>query len=576
MTGLIDQLAHPYAQRASLQLVLLALIAGAIGPWIVMRALGFFSHAIGTAAFPGLIAADALLISPQLGASTSALLVAGGAGMLGGSTRNPTRTALWLTASLATGAVIASDVTRAGTGVDAALFGSILTLSPTDCLFTGLVAAGSLGAAFIAGPRWLDAGLRGRTGRRWDSLLALTVALSAIAQLTSTGALLAPALLILPAVASRPWARSIRAWQAMTLAIGLACGFTGLVISLAFNLPTGAVIALTAGAVVVISSVGAAGRRSMPVRVAAVAAALGALAITGCVEPPKRNTIVATTPVVASLARSVAGPEATVRTLVPSGADPHGYEPRPADIEALASGRLIVANGGVDGWVSGLRDRAGGSAPLLDLGGGIPHPRPTGTGGGIDPHWFHDPRNVAGAAATLADALGKSDPDHADQYRRRAAELGRQAAALDSAARRCTARLPARERLLVTDHDAFGYLASRLGLEVAGSVLPAQSGAAAPSARDLDRLVNTIRKHRIKAIFPERALDPRLTRELAAQAGADSGAQLDGDSLGPTGSGRDSWAGMWSRNVDTIVSGLSGGTVHCDLQRRLNRNGSQR
>jgi ABC-type Zn uptake system ZnuABC Zn-binding protein ZnuA len=251
--------------------------------------------------------------------------------------------------------------------------------------------------------------------------------------------------------------------------------------------------------------------------------------------------------------------------LVPSGADPHEYEPRPSDIAALAGAKLVVANGGLDSWVTRLKDRSGNAAPLLDLSSTIPNPLPGETKSSIDPHWFHDPRNVAAAARAIAALMAKLDPQGAADFTASANQLGRTATELDAAARSCAQRLLPSESNLITDHDAFAYLAERLGLHLRGTLLPTQSTESAASPRQLNDLGKRIRELRVKAIFPERSLDPKLTRSIAAQTGASSSTQLDADTLGPSGSPDSTWQGMWRLNVSKLIAALSGGRIHCQL-----------
>ena len=561
----MTQLGYGYAQRACVELLLLAVISGAIGPWIAMRSLAFFSHAIGTAAFPGLVAADALGALPMVGAGTAAAVVAVGAGGSQGrpGSRNSSSTGLWLTAALAVGALIASRQGVSSMAAQAALFGSLLTLTWADLVATGAIALLAAAAAVIGGPRWLDSGLTGSRRPGWDRLLALTVAVAAIAQLASAGSLLAAAMLVLPAIAARPWVRSVRSWQSLTACLALASGIGGLLLSLGFNLPPGASIAAVAGLAVFGSQLVA--RPLVRTLVLSTTGLIAALALAGCGSSAKPGGVVATTPIVGSIASSVAGNALPVSVLVPSGADPHEYEPRPSDIQALAGAALVAANGGLDSWVTRLKQRSGNSGPLLDVSTVIPHPLPGETQGSTDPHWFHDPRNVAAAAQAIAEQLAKLHPQGAAGFRARAAELSKRALELDAAGRTCAQRLTSSERNLVTDHDAFGYLAARLGLTIRGTLLPTQSTESAASPRQLDALVKLIRQLRIKAVFPERALDPKLARSIAAQTGASSATQLDADTLGPAGAADSNWQGMWSLNANRLISALSGGRISCNL-----------
>jgi ABC-type Zn uptake system ZnuABC Zn-binding protein ZnuA len=128
---------------------------------------------------------------------------------------------------------------------------------------------------------------------------------------------------------------------------------------------------------------------------------------------------------------------------------------------------------------------------------------------------------------------------------------------------RCIERLPAARRKLVTTHDALGYYASRYGLELVGALIPSLSSQAQPSAGDTQELVDQIRSEGVEAIFPESSLDPELEDAVAREAGADVGAALYADALGPDGSPGATYAGSLAANTAAIVEGLSGGRLRC-------------
>src|SRR5262245_37360370 len=101
-----------FVQRGLLEILLLSIGAGILGTWIVLRSLAFYSHAVGTAAFPGLVLAAGLGFSPALGAFGAAVVFAGSMDRL--ARRAPDRadsmTALALVAALVIGVILASDV----------------------------------------------------------------------------------------------------------------------------------------------------------------------------------------------------------------------------------------------------------------------------------------------------------------------------------------------------------------------------------------------------------------------------------------------------------------------------------
>src|SRR3954466_9885709 len=99
-------------RTALLELALLAVAGGLLGTWVVLRRLAFFSHAVGTATFPGLVIAEASGVRAHGAGLVAALLYAGGVERAGRAERAPGDAAVGvlLVATLATGVVLASDV----------------------------------------------------------------------------------------------------------------------------------------------------------------------------------------------------------------------------------------------------------------------------------------------------------------------------------------------------------------------------------------------------------------------------------------------------------------------------------
>jgi ABC-type Zn uptake system ZnuABC Zn-binding protein ZnuA len=294
----------------------------------------------------------------------------------------------------------------------------------------------------------------------------------------------------------------------------------------------------------------------LPALIAAVAL-LGAFIQAGCGEDQSgagrpEVKVVATTPPVADMVRQVAGRAVEVRGLLPPGADPHGYEPRPSDVRELSEADLVVRSGGeVDEWLSDLLDSAGGDAPVVTL---IESVRRLDD----DPHWWQDPRNAVAAVEAIRRGLAGADPGGRPGYASRARRYAETLRRLDRSIAACVARIPASGRKLVTTHDALGYYARRYGLEVIGALIPSRSSRGQPSAREVERLVAQIERQKVKAIFPESSLDSRLEGAVSRESGARVGATLYTDSLGPTGS----YVGSLQANTEAIVEGLTGGE-HC-------------
>src|ERR1041385_9127266 len=118
---------YAFVQRGLLELVLRSVCAGLVGSFVVLRGLAFFTHAAGTATFPGLVLADGIGFSAILGAAAAALVFAGGVERASRRRRvgYDSLTALVLVGALAVGVVLASDVYHSGSTVGTRLLRSL-------------------------------------------------------------------------------------------------------------------------------------------------------------------------------------------------------------------------------------------------------------------------------------------------------------------------------------------------------------------------------------------------------------------------------------------------------------------
>jgi ABC-type Zn uptake system ZnuABC Zn-binding protein ZnuA len=286
--------------------------------------------------------------------------------------------------------------------------------------------------------------------------------------------------------------------------------------------------------------------------------ALGILVASACTQtalakpPPGTIAVVATTTQMQDIVSNIGGSRVHLVGILRPNVDPHDFEPTPSSVAALAHSRLVVESGaGLDAWAAQLVEAAGGGVPVFDAAAGLPLRRD-------DPHWWGDPVLVERAAAALARRLGQVDPGHREAYARNAARYIRRVARMDAANRRLVATVPPADRKLVTNHDAFGYLAAHYGIRVVGSVFPALSSAAQPSAQDVANLIERIRAEHVRAVFTESSLDPALERQIASEAGVRVDADLYGDTLGPAGSPGATYLGMERWNVRAMVAGFLG------------------
>jgi zinc/manganese transport system substrate-binding protein len=283
---------------------------------------------------------------------------------------------------------------------------------------------------------------------------------------------------------------------------------------------------------------------------------------------PGAIDVVVTTTQLGDIVRAVGGEAVAVHQILKPNTDPHDYEPRPKDIQETAGAKLVVTSGdNLDAWMGEVLDNAGGDPTVLDAGAGRPVTLPGEDGGPeasrFDPHWWHDPRNVEYATIRIRDALVKADPKSTAIIDAAAGAYLAKVGALDAGIAKCMANVPAAQRKLVTDHDAFGYFAKRYDIDVVGAVIPSQTTQAQPSAGDLAKLTTTIEREGVKAIFPESSLNPKLADAIARETGASADHTLYGDTLGPAGSKGATYLTMEAANADAMVRGFTGGTRGC-------------
>jgi ABC-type Zn uptake system ZnuABC Zn-binding protein ZnuA len=267
--------------------------------------------------------------------------------------------------------------------------------------------------------------------------------------------------------------------------------------------------------------------------------------------------VVATTTQAADLVQNVVRGRAEVERLLEPNSDPHEYEPRPSDARGVADANVIFRSGGdLDEWLDGLIDNAGGDAEVVTLVDSVR--RIEG-----DPHWWQDPLNAVRGVEAIRAAMVKADPDGRETYDRNAERYTARLRRLDRTVSACMERVPKSRRKLVTTHDALGYFARRYDIEVVGALIPSRSTAAQPSARETQRLVDQIRKEKVRAIFPESSLNPKLERAVARETGAKVGDPLWADALGPEGSSGATYLGSVKANADALAKGMTGTDRGC-------------
>ncbi len=294
----------------------------------------------------------------------------------------------------------------------------------------------------------------------------------------------------------------------------------------------------------------------MRARLRAAAWAVFLAGTAACTDAPRNASFVVTVLPAAYILRAVVGDSADVVTLLPAGASPHTYEPRPSDVAAAQNTvALFFISPALDAWAarlparrriellsllpqswrlpfaadSGLSHQAAGLAPRF----------------AIDPHFWTDPRTVAALLPALTDTLCAIDGDLCADYRANAARFADTLRTLDT---ELAAELaPLRGRSVVLFHPSFQYLFARHGIRVAAVIEPFPGKE--PTARGIETTAEAIRRTGVEVIFTEPQL-PRRPAAVIAEAANVELAELD-----PLGGvpGRDSYTALVRYNASVLA-----------------------
>jgi ABC-type Zn uptake system ZnuABC Zn-binding protein ZnuA len=264
----------------------------------------------------------------------------------------------------------------------------------------------------------------------------------------------------------------------------------------------------------------------------------------------------------ADIARNVAGERIKVDTLIPLGVDPHAYQPTPQDVAKIAESQVLIINGAhFEEWLDKTLQNAGGTHIVIEASSGLASRKPTtdevlDPDRAGDPHFWLDPTKAIRYVENIRDGLAKADPAGTDIYIANAELYIAQLVELDKWIMAQVSQIPPEKRLLVTNHESFGYFADRYGFTIAGTVIPSTSSEASPSAQQMAALIDHIRKTGIKAIFLETGANSQLAEQIAQETGAKVITNLYTHSITEPGGEAPSYIEMMKHNVKLIVEAL--------------------
>jgi zinc transport system substrate-binding protein len=268
---------------------------------------------------------------------------------------------------------------------------------------------------------------------------------------------------------------------------------------------------------------------SMKISKICLSALFVALTLTSCTRTAKDSAdtgrkikVSVTFNALKEMAQVVGGEYAEISTIIPDGMEPHEFEPKAQDMEALSTADVFVYNGfGLEKWapqaIAAAQnkkliavDSSAGATPItLEGAEAIEH-------GGTDPHLWLSLNGAQIQTRNIANAFGKADPAHAAEYTKNAdtfvTELNKLYAEYADKMK------AAPSHIIVTGHAAFGYLCRDFGLEQNSVEDVFATGE--PSPQQLASLVEFAKEKKVKTIFVEEMVSPAVSQTLANEIGA--------------------------------------------------------
>jgi ABC-type Zn uptake system ZnuABC Zn-binding protein ZnuA len=240
--------------------------------------------------------------------------------------------------------------------------------------------------------------------------------------------------------------------------------------------------------------------------------------------------ILTTSTILADITRNVAGDRLTVGSLLPAGTDPHSYQPTPQDTAKVSKSKVLIINGAdYELFLEPLLANANGESTLIEASTSLN--LRSDAEQGVDPHLWLDPNNVIVYVENIRDGLIRFDPQGAEIYEANASAYIARLDELDAWINGQIAEIPPPNRLLVTNHEAFGYFAERYGFTVVGTVVESFSSDASPSAQQMAALVDQIKLYEAPAIFLDASDNPSLAQQIAAETNVEVVTDLHLESL---------------------------------------------
>ena len=263
--------------------------------------------------------------------------------------------------------------------------------------------------------------------------------------------------------------------------------------------------------------------------------------------------IVTSFTILEDLVRQLGGDNVEVVNLVPRDSDAHVYSPKPSDSIAIVNADLVISNGlGFEGWIDRLLEDAGKREKHLVASDGV---QILSNKDEIDPHAWQSFLNIKIYVRNISGELIKLLPQQKQDLIFRRDKYLELIFTTEQHFEERIARTPVSERIVVTSHDAFGYLGREFDIQFLAPLGLSLDEEA--SAEDLASLVNQIKEKQVTALFVENITNPRLLEVIAAETGVGIGGSLYSDALSGVDGPAATYVDMMRHNLESIIDGFN-------------------
>ena len=278
----------------------------------------------------------------------------------------------------------------------------------------------------------------------------------------------------------------------------------------------------------------------------------------------KKLNVVATIGMITDIVNNVGGDRIDVTGIIGEGVDPHLYKPTARDTKQLLDADIIFYNGlHLEVRITGtVLDKMKDKTKAVAVTDGIDRSRLREASefiGGYDPHVWHDVSLWMKATERVRDTLAHTDPKNSNHYHANAKNYLATLQILHDDMQKLAAQVPTKRRVLVTTHDAFGYLGKAYGFEVRGLMgINTENEVGIADVRDLAEFII---KRKISTMFVETSAAPQGIHAVQAAVKAKGfnvkiGGSLYADAMGTPGTIEGTYIGMMRYNINTIVNSL--------------------